>query len=92
MSRILIERYASLPEDIAKIIIDEIYKRYGEKTVYAGRGVHYTGLFTTKTLSYMVGGALDKLSIDYKLFLGNRGQSHYFVKQTTKIEITKIVL
>jgi hypothetical protein len=92
MSRILLYTYKALPEDIAKTVIDEIYKRYGEKTVYVGRGIQDTGLFRTKTLSYMVGGVLDKLFIDYKLFLGNGGKSHYFVKQTTKIEITKIII
>jgi len=73
MSRILLYPYKALPEDIVNIIIDEIYKSYGEKTVYVGRGIQGTGLFRTKTLSYMVGGVLDKLFIDYKLFLGNVG-------------------
>lgn len=92
MSRILLYTYKALPEDIVKIIIDEIYKSYGEKTVYVGRGIQGTGLFKTRTLSYMVGGYLDELAIGYGRFLGNVGQSHYFVKQTTKIEITKIII
>jgi len=92
MSRISLNNHKSLSEDIAKTVIDEIYKRYGEKTVYVGRGVLNTGLFKNRTLSYMVGGYLDKLSIKYRLFLGNGGESHYFVKQTTKIEITKIII
>jgi hypothetical protein len=92
MSRIIIAHYTFLPEDVAKTIIDEIYERHGEKTVYVGRGIPGKGLFKSKTLSYLVGGYLDELIIDYKMFSGNGGKSHYFVKQNIKIEITKIIV
>jgi hypothetical protein len=92
MSRIIIAHYTLLPEDIIKTVIDEIYERYGEKTVYVGRGIPGNGLFKSKTLSYLVGGYLDELIIDYKMFSGNGHRSHYFIKQKSNIEITKIIL
>jgi hypothetical protein len=92
MSRILLSQCTLLPEDIIKTVIDEIYERHGEKTVYVGRGIPGKGLFKSKTLSYLVGGYSDELIIDYKLFSGNGGKSHYFVKQNIKIEITKIIV
>ena len=40
----------------------------------------------------MVGGYLDNLCIEHRAFGGNGHRSHYFIKQKSNIEITKIIL
>lgn len=80
-----------LPDEIVKIVIERIYKKYNEKVVYVGKG-KVDNLFTKRTLCYMVSGRVYNLEIERNHFCGNGCSSHYFVKEEKQLEIKKILI
>lgn len=84
-------RIKHLPDEIVKIVIERIYKKYNEKTVYVGRG-NADNLFTKRTLCYLVSGRVDNVEIEHNYFCGNGVGAHYFVKEEKQLEIKKILI